>query len=193
MTNKLPFLIKEAFKYLAKLVLKKPETQSHFSESSYPIEITLPKAGHTELSPEVKEAMEELKNLLLSDPRERPFVEVFLDLTNKSDNLLNALDKQFKVNKIQSITLPKAEDLKSERVYVMNSTFETVCINGKELKSNETMTISREPTIQIKVNETSESVYIKEGDVNRKLWCRTCGADFDDSESGEQIITMKKS
>lgn len=91
----------------------KPETQSHISE----------------LSPEVKEAMEELKKILIKESdsmfftvHQSEYTTEVLRLTchafsDKAKKLLNALDKQFKVNETSEFVEVKGEEIKENKIY----------------------------------------------------------------------------
>lgn len=91
----------------------KPETQSHISQ----------------LSPEVKEAMEELKKILIKESdsmfftvHQSEYTTEVLRLTchafnDKAKKLLNALDKQFKVNETSEFVEVKGEEIKENKIY----------------------------------------------------------------------------
>lgn len=79
----------------------------------FPPEIKTETRSHiSELSPEVKEAMEELKNISLKVTLSNlHYHEQYKEMRDKVDNLLNALDKQFKVNETN-----ESVDVKEDKV-----------------------------------------------------------------------------
>lgn len=108
-----------------------PETQSHISE----------------LSPEVKEAMEELRREIAlcgggfnQSPQtelERKGMEIFYYFLSKSQNLLNALDKQFKVNETSESVDVKKEEVKEKIQPDENGSFKH--IDGIEEETQDLM------------------------------------------------------
>lgn len=93
----------------------------------------------SELSPEVKEAMEELKKALSWGTIEQR--ANWVDLTAR--NLLNTLDKQFKVNETSESVAVKEEEIKEKIQPDENGSFKD--IDGAEELSQELMKENIEP------------------------------------------------